>query len=103
VAARDRRTIWAGKFLDEWTALVMRSKLEPMKKIARTIRVHRPLILNWFRARGVVSSGAVEGRYNKVKLVTRKSYGFRASEVAKLGLVPNLGRLPEPKRTHRFC
>ncbi len=98
-----RSAAWAGKFLDEWTGRVMRSRLEPMKKIARTIRVHRPLILNWFRARGEVSSGAVEGLNNKVKLVTRKSYGFRTSEVAKLALLHNLGRLPEPERTHRFC
>jgi transposase len=94
---------WAGKFLDEWTTRVMRSKLDPMKKIARTIRVHRPLILNWFHARGALSSGAVEGLNNKVKLVTRKSYGFRTSEVAKLALLHNLGRHPEPDRTHRFC
>jgi transposase len=94
---------WAGKFLDEWTGRVMRSRLEPMKKIARTIRSHRPLILNWFRARGLVSSGAVEGLNNKVKLVTRKSYGFRSPDVAKLALLHNLGDLPEPKRTHRFC
>ncbi len=32
-----------------------------MKKVARTLRAHRPLILNWFRAKGEVSSGAVEG------------------------------------------
>jgi transposase len=94
---------WAGKFLDEWTGRVMRSRLEPMKKVARTIRSHRPLILNWFRARGEVSSGAVEGLNNKVKLVARKSYGFRTSGVARLALLHNLGRLPEPKRTHRFC
>jgi transposase len=94
---------WAGKFLDEWTGRVMRSRLEPMKKVARTIRSHRPLILNWFRARGEVSSGAVEGLNNKVKLVTRKSYGFRTPQVARLALLHNLGRLPEPKRTHRFC
>jgi len=94
---------WAGKFLDEWTGRVMRSRLEPMKKVARTIRSHRPLILNWFRARGEVSSGAVEGLNNKVKLVTRKSYGFRTAKVARLALLHNLGRLPEPKHTHRFC
>ena len=94
---------WAGGFLDEWTRRVMRSRLEPMKKVARTIRSHRPLILNWFRARGEISSGAVEGLNNKVKLVTRKSYGFRSPQVAKLALLHNLGRLPEPKRTHRFC
>lgn len=93
----------AGKFLDEWTRRVMRSRLEPMKKVARTLRNHRPLILNWFHARGEISSGAVEGLNNKVKLVTRKSYGFRTAKVAKLALLHNLGRLPEPKRTHRFC
>jgi transposase len=94
---------WAGRFLDEWTGRVMRSRLEPMKKVARSIRAHRPLILNWFRAKGMVSAGAVEGLNNKVKLVTRKSYGFRTAEVAKLALLHNLGRLPEPKRTHTFC
>ena len=52
---------WAGKFLDEWTGRVMRSRLEPMKKVAQTTRTHQPLILNWFRDRGLVSSGAVEG------------------------------------------
>jgi transposase len=98
-----RSAWWAGKFLDEWTSRVMRSRLEPMPKIARSIRTHRPLILNWFRARGQVSSGAVEGLNNQVKLVTRKSYGFRTAKVAKLALLHNLGHLPEPKRTHRFC
>jgi transposase len=94
---------WAGKFLDEWTGRVMRSRLEPMKKVARSIRTHQSLILNWFRAHGQVSAGAVEGLNNKVKLVTRKSYGFRTLDVAKLALLHNLGDLPEPKRTHRFC
>jgi transposase len=94
---------WAGKFLDEWTGRVMRSRLEPMKKVARSLRTHRPLILNWFTAKGTVSAGAVEGLNDKVKLVTRKSYGFRTAEVAKLALMHNLGHLPEPKRSHRFC
>jgi transposase len=94
---------WAGRFLDEWTGRVMRSRLEPMKKVARSIRAHRGLILNWFRARGMVSAGAVEGLNNKVKVVTRKSYGFRTFDVAKLALLHNLGHLPEPDHTHRFC
>ena len=94
---------WAGKFLDEWTGRVMRSRLGPLKQVAQTLRGHRTLILNWFRAKGEFSSGAVEGLNNKVKLVTRKSYGFRTSRVAKLALLHNLGRLPEPESTHRFC
>ena len=94
---------WAGNFLDGWTARVMRSRLEPLKKVAQTLRNHRELILNWFRAQGEFSSGAVEGLSNKVKLVTRKFYGFRTSRVAKLALLHNLGRLPEPESTHSFC
>src|SRR5206468_720679 len=37
------RPSWAGRFLDEWTRRVMRSRLEPMKKVARTIRSHRQI------------------------------------------------------------
>lgn len=74
-----------------------------MKKVARTLRNHQPLIWNWFRARGAVSSGAVEGMNNKVKLLTRKSFRFLTAKFAKLASLHNLGQLPEPKRTHRFC
>ena len=52
---------WAGKFLDEWCGQVMRSRIEPMKKIARMLRSHRALILNYFRAKKAFSSGIVEG------------------------------------------
>ncbi|NIS80663.1 MAG: ISL3 family transposase, partial [Anaerolineales bacterium] len=93
---------WAEKFLDAWCTRTMRSQLEPMKKVARTLRNHRDLILNWFRAKGTLSSGAVEGFNNKVKLTTRKSYGFRTYEAIEIALYHNLGALPEPEFTHRF-
>jgi transposase len=94
---------WAGRFLDEWCRRVMRSKLEPMKKVARSIRTHRALILNWFRAGGNISAGIVEGFNNKAKLVIRKSYGFREYETIELALYHQLGALPEPEFTHEFC
>ncbi len=93
---------WAGRFLDQWCRRTMRSKLEPMKKVARTLRNHRELILNWFRAKGALSSGVVEGFNNKVKLTTRKSYGFRTYKAIETALYHNLGALPEPEFTHRF-
>ncbi|HUG67391.1 MAG TPA: ISL3 family transposase [Pirellulaceae bacterium] len=93
---------WAEKFLDQWCTRTMRSKLEPMKRVARTLRNHRELILNWFRAKGALSSGVVEGFNNKVKLTTRKSYGFRTYEAVETALYHNLGALPEPEFTHRF-
>jgi transposase len=93
---------WAGKFLDEWCTRTMRSQLEPMKKVACTLRNHRELILNWFRAKGALSSGVVEGFNNKVKLTTRKSYGFRTYEAIETALYHNLGALPGPEFTHNF-
>lgn len=98
-----RSGTWAGKFLDEWTSRVMRSRLEPMKQVARMLRSHQQLILNWFAAKGAISSGAVEGLNNKAKVVTRRSYGFRGFKVARLALFHTLGHLPEPESTHRFC
>ena len=94
---------WAEKFLAEWTAKVMRSRLDPLKKVARTLRSHQHLILNWFKAKGQVSSGAVEGLNNQAKLVSRKSHGFRTSRIAELALLHQLGNLPEKQITHRFC
>jgi transposase len=35
---------WDAKFLDQWIALVMRSRIEPMKKVAKTLRSHRAVV-----------------------------------------------------------
>ena len=80
----------------------MRSRIEPMKKIARSLREHRELILNYFRAQKMLSSGVVEGLNNKAKVTMRKSYGFRTFRVTELALYHALGKLPEPELTHRF-
>ena len=93
---------WAGRFLDRWCTKTMRSQLEPMKKVARMLRSHRELLLNWFRARGAISSGIVEGFNNKAKLTTRRAYGFRTFRAAEVALYHTLGALPEPEFTHRF-
>jgi transposase len=98
-----KSVLWAGAFMDCWCFRAMRSRLEPMKKVARMLRAHDPLILNWFRAKGELSSGAVEGLNNKIRVVTRRSYGFRTYDAMETALYHNLGRLPEPESTHRFC
>ncbi|MEM9463664.1 MAG: ISL3 family transposase [Myxococcota bacterium] len=93
---------WAGKFLDQWCSKVMRSKIEPMKTLARSFRSHRELLLNWFRARGEVSAGPTEGLNNKLKVTIRRAYGLRTLKATKIALYHSLGRLPEPEVTHRF-
>jgi len=94
---------WAGRFLDRWCTRTLRSQIEPMKKVARMLRSHRELLLNWFRAKGTISNGTVEGFNNKAKLTTRRAFGFRTYRAVEIALYHTLGALPEPETTHRFC
>jgi transposase len=98
-----RQAGWAKRFFKNWYTRVMRSKLEPMKKVARTLRNHEALILNWFRAKGTMSSGVVEGFNYNVKLAMRKAYGYRTYKGVQIALYHQLGQLPEPELSHRFC
>lgn len=73
-----------------------------MKRIARSLRPPRELILNYFRAQKPISRGVVEGLNNKAKASMRKSYGFRTFRVLELALYHSLGKLPEPESIHDF-
>jgi transposase len=93
---------WAGLLLDFWCQETMRSRIAPMKKIARTLRTHRELLLNYFKAKKQISSGVVEELNNKAKITTRRSYGFRTLRILDLALYHSLGKLPKPELTHEF-
>jgi len=94
----------AGWFLDKWCTRALRSRLDPIKKVARTLQSHRDLILNWFIAKKQISAAAVEGMNTNAKLALRKARGFRTYEVLETALYHELGHLPEPiSVTHRFC
>ena len=62
---------WAERFLDGWCTQAMRSRLAPMKKVAKSLRRHRHLIPNWFRSKTTISSGVVEGFNGRAKLTIR--------------------------------
>lgn len=75
-----------------------------MNKVVRTLRAHRALLLNWFRAKGQLSSDVVGGFNAKAKLTSRKSFGVRIFHGARIALYHALGALPEESEfTHRFC
>lgn len=93
---------WAGQFLDQWCARTMRSRIEPMKGVAKMIRRHKGLILNWFRAKKQFSSGIVEGLNNKARATTKRAYGFRSFKCLEIALYHTLGQLPEPEVAHKF-
>ena len=62
-------------------------------------RKHEALLLNWFKPKSEVSGGVVEGLNNKIRVVTRRSYGFRTSTamemaLSQLGQASRAGRHP---------
>ena len=93
----------AAKYLHRWFHKALRSRIEPVKRVARMLRDHEPLVLNWFRANKQISSGPTEGLNNRLQLTLHKAYGFRTFRAAEVALYHTLGALPEPEATHRFC
>ncbi len=93
---------WAEKFLHRWCCRAMRSQIEPMKDIAKMLRRHEELILNWFRVKKKFNNGIVEGLNLKWNLTVRKAFGFRTFEALQTASFHQLGDLPEPQFTHRF-
>jgi len=69
-----------------------RSPDQPLGKVgidspvARMLRNHEELLLNWFRAKGEISAGSVEGLNNKLRVLTRRSYGFPTYEAMEIAL-----------------
>ena len=94
---------WAGRFLDGWIISARATRLPPIVKLAKTLEAHRDLLLNWFRARGELAMGAVEGMNDKARVSTKLAYGFRSHEHGEIALFHRLGALPEPPwLTHKF-
>lgn len=94
---------WAGWYMRKWCTRVMRSRIEPMKKFVKTLRNHEDLLMNYFKAGKLYSSGIVEGLNLRVNLSMRKAYGYRSFDLLKISLFHQLGDLPEPEFTHKFC
>ena len=97
-----RSELWAGAFLRAWVTRALRSRLEPIRKVARMMRSHHDLLMNYFRAKREYNSAVVEGLNNKARVALCRSYGHRSFEVLQLVLYHNLGDLPEPEFIHRF-
>jgi transposase len=49
------------------------------------------------------TNAMVEGMNHKARVSLARSYGHRSFEILKLVLYHNLGDLPEPPCSHKFC
>jgi transposase len=75
----DYRQRWrAEEYLKGWAQWVSRSKLKPFVKLGRTIQRFKEGILAYIDTG--LSNGLVEGLNNKIRLITRRAFGFHSAE-----------------------
>jgi transposase len=82
---------WGTLFLDKWIGWAKRSRLEPMKAVARTMEKHRDGILAWFDSR--ISNGLIEGINSLVQAAKAKARGYRNKETLKVVTYMVAGKL----------
>lgn len=73
-----RREGWAKRFLDGWLFRAMRSKLEPIKRIARMLREHKDGVIGWVTWQ--ISNGRLEGMNNRIRLLSHRSFGLHSAD-----------------------
>lgn len=68
---------WAQRRLKEWISWATRSRLDPFRKLSRTLQRCFDGVLAYFET-GYTTSHA-EGQNNKARLATRQAYGFHTA------------------------
>lgn len=79
-----RSPTWARKFFAKWFGWARRSKLEPIKKAALTLKRHLHNILTYCKHR--ITNGVAEGLNSKIMGIKRKARGHRNKENFKTAI-----------------
>lgn len=88
---------WARRFFGDWYAGAIRSRLEPVKKVARMIKSRLDNIVSYCRY--PITNGVAEGLNSKIMTIKRKACGFANREHFKIAIYFHCGGLslyPEP-------
>lgn len=81
----------AEKFFGRWYGWAVRSRLEPVKKVARMFRRHLKNILTFLRH--PITTAAAEGLNGKIQEVKKRAYGFRSREHFRTAIYFHCGGL----------
>jgi len=81
----------AGRYFGQWYSWAIRSRLEPVKKVARMCKRHLTNILTFFEHRH--TNGPMEGLNNAIQGLIKKAYGYRNKERFKIDIFFHLGGL----------
>jgi transposase len=88
--ALDYRQPWrARRALGEWLAWASRSRLQPFVRAARTIRKHLVGIVAYVRTR--LTNALTEGFNGKIRVITRRAYGFHSPQALTAMIYLNCG------------
>lgn len=89
----------AVSFYEGWRKAVMRSRLEPLKKVARTIDAHWRGIINYIKHR--ITNAVSEGLNAKIQVIKSSARGFRSFINYRIRILFHLGKLDlKPILTH---
>src|SRR5262245_38878400 len=67
---------WGARFLERWYSWAIRSRLDPIKEAARTIKKHSDGILAWFDSH--IANGLIESINSLVQAAKAKARGYRS-------------------------
>ena len=82
---------WAMKAWKQWLSWAVRSRLEPVKKVAKTIKTHLWGIINAVFLKA--DNGGAESINSRIKMVKVRSRGFRNKERFRNAIYFHLGGL----------
>ncbi len=80
------------EFFDHWYNWAIRSRLEPMKKVARLLKNRLENILSWFRHR--ITNSNAEGFNSRIQAIMSKARGFRSFQNYRTGILFFCRKLP---------
>jgi transposase len=79
------------RFFSQWYATVMRSKIEPVKKVARTLKAHLLNLLTYFQH--PITNAITEGFNSKIQAIKADARGFRRFENYRARILFFCGKL----------
>ena len=92
------RTLWkcssydeASRFFSNWYGWAIRSRLGPVKRVARMLKKHLTQVLAYFRHR--LTNAAIEGLNGKIQAIVKKAYGHRNLQRFKNDILFHVGGL----------
>lgn len=92
MAIFDLKAAWAARrIFERWFAWEIRSQLEPIKGVARTLRRYWDQIENYFRHR--ITNAGLEAINTKIQGVKARSRGFRNRERFRMAIYFHCGGL----------